>query len=95
VVYSPGVFVSELPSSASELIGTLMYGQQFLTTGRLWDGWVELLDGGWLRLRGENSSCWALADDANPGSFSMRRASGQLLEADGPRILRTSDHQPR
>lgn len=87
VVRDPGMFVAELPSTASELIGCIEYGQHIQTTGRLWDGWVELAEGGWVRIHGSKSGCWAAQYFPGTDQLTMLRVtSGELLVPDGELI---------
>lgn len=84
VVWSPGIFVSALPSTASEIVGQATYDQVVYTTGRAWEGWVELTMGGWARVQGGKSGCWAM--ERFDGYISMLRISrGELMIPEGPR----------
>jgi len=88
VVWRPGVFLSALPSTASEIVGQAVYDQVVAATGRYWEGWVELVSGGWVRPQGGNSGCWAM-EPLPDGMVSMRRVSqGELLIPEGPRLPR-------
>eukprot|EP00435_Cladocopium_sp_Y103_P042555 s454_g11.t2 len=87
VVWSPGIFVSALPSTASEIVGQATYDQVVYTTGRYWEGWVELTTGGWARVQGGKSGCWAM--ERFDGYISMLRISrGELMIPEGPRLPR-------
>lgn len=91
VVGGHSVFVSELPSAASELIGAKLYGQLVQATGRMWDGWVELTEGGWMKIAGAGGpgSCggWTLEYDGAGGQV-MRRGLGELLVPAGRPLRR-------
>eukprot|EP00913_Durusdinium_trenchii_P028549 g26776.t1 len=52
VVWNPGLFVSALPSTASEIVSQARYDEVLHTTGRFWEGWVELTSGGWVKVQG-------------------------------------------
>ncbi|CAJ1326779.1 unnamed protein product [Effrenium voratum] len=87
---APGTDVSQfaLPSTASEIVGQAVYDQVVAATGRYWEGWVELVSGGWVRPQGGNSGCWAM-EPLPDGMVSMRRVSqGELLIPEGPRLPR-------
>lgn len=88
VVWSPGIFISALPSTAAEIVGQARYDEVLETTGRFWEGWVELKRGGWARVQGGKSGCWAM--EHFNGYVSMFRVSqGELLVSQGVRFPRS------
>ena len=52
VIFSPMVFVRKGPSTATELLGARKPGDVVFSTGRGFDGWVEIRDGGWMLVDG-------------------------------------------
>uniref|UniRef100_A0A7S4QMR3 Uncharacterized protein n=1 Tax=Alexandrium monilatum TaxID=311494 RepID=A0A7S4QMR3_9DINO len=56
VVFKPMVFVRGGPSAACELLGAKKQGEVVKTTGRGFDGWVELQGGGWMLVDGERQA---------------------------------------
>eukprot|EP00439_Symbiodinium_sp_Y106_P040199 s1451_g4.t3 len=76
------------PSTAAEIVGEVLFDQIVHATGRFWEGWVELENGGWVRAQGGRSGCWAMECVEN-GMVSMRRVSrGELLVPEGERLPR-------
>ncbi|CAE7660922.1 kmo [Symbiodinium sp. CCMP2592] len=88
VAWNPGLFLSAFPSTAAEIVGQVLFDQIVHATGRFWEGWVELENGGWVRAQGGRSGCWAMECVEN-GMVSMRRVSrGELLVPEGERLPR-------
>jgi len=56
VICKPCVFLRKGPSAASELMGAKKPGQTVHTTGRGFDGWVEIQGGGWMLTDGERQA---------------------------------------
>ncbi|CAE7847375.1 kmo [Symbiodinium microadriaticum] len=81
-------FESAFPSTAAEIVGQVLFDQIVRATGRYWEGWVELENGGWVRAQGGRSGCWAMEYVENQ-MVSMRRVSrGELLVPEGERLPR-------
>lgn len=56
VCHHPCVFVRAGPSAATELLGAKKLGEVVSTTGRGFDGWVEIEEGGWMLVDAEQQA---------------------------------------
>ncbi|CAE7245669.1 kmo [Symbiodinium pilosum] len=78
VVFAPMVFVRKGPSTATELMGARKPGEIVHCTGRCFDGWVELEEGGWMLVDG------ARGGKQNAAAGTLLKPVGQLLTTPQP-----------
>jgi len=72
VVFKPMVFIRKGPSAATELLSAKKFGEVVRATGRLFDGWVEIEEGGWMMVDAEQ--------------MAESRGKGLLLKPAGPAL---------
>jgi len=56
VVHKQMVFIRSGPSAACELLGAKRTGEVVATTGRMFDGWIEIAEGGWMLIDAEQQA---------------------------------------